>query len=140
MKVLVFLFLICVAGYGFSQNNVNVVINVTNAEVGGGMVYLAIFANAEEFRKEEPFLAFELGDSNSVLSREISLPAGEYVISAFQDANGNRALDYNRLGIPRELVAISNFDGRGFPSKNFNRQKVRIDATTGTLAIRLHRF
>ena len=140
MKALFLLILICVASPGFSQNNVNVVINVTNAEVGGGMVYLAIFANAEEFRKEEPFLAFELGDNSSVLSKNVSLPAGEYVVSAFQDANGNQAMDYNRLGIPRELVAISNFDGRGFPSKNFNRQKIRIDATTGSLTIRLHRF
>ena len=142
MKKIIFFFIfVCVIVFsGFSHGNVNVIIDITNVQVNGGIVHLAIFANADEFRREEPFLAFQLGDASTVLSQKVSLPAGEYVVSAFQDANGNGRLDFNRLGIPRELVGISNFNGRGFPSRNFDRQKIRIDESTGRITLPLHRF
>ncbi|MDR1837798.1 MAG: DUF2141 domain-containing protein [Treponema sp.] len=130
------------SGYCFSQtvNNVRITVEITNAVINGGTVYLAIFSNAEEFRREEPYTAFELAANNSILSRELSLPRGEYVISAFQDANNNKTLDFGLFGIPRELVGISNYSGRGFPSRDFNRQKIMIDNTTGNVTIGLYKF
>jgi hypothetical protein len=38
---------------------------------------LAIFANEESFKKEEPMLAFELESNNTVVSQVVSLPAGD---------------------------------------------------------------
>jgi len=142
-KINAFLFLMCVFScYCYSQTagNKTITIEITNAVVNGGKVYLAIFSNAEEFRKEEPYVAFELGESKTVLSKELSLPHGEYVISAFQDANYNNKLDYGLLGIPKELVAISNYFGKGVPSKNFDRQKVTVNNTTEKVTIGLHKF
>jgi len=142
-KGILFFILICTLPlFVFSQpsNNVSVTVEITNVAVNGGKVYLALFANAEEFRKEEPFLAFEIESRSAAVSQVVSLPAGEYVVSGFQDANGNLKLDYNFLGVPRELVAISNYDGKGLPSKNFNRQKIKIDNTTGRVTIGLYKF
>ena len=126
--------------YCFSQATKTVIIEITNVVVRGGMVYLTIFSNAEEFRKEEPKYIFELGDGSTVVSQAVTLPLGDYVISGFQDANNNKDMDYNILGIPKELVAISNYNGRGLPTKNFERQKITITGATDRISIGLFKF
>jgi uncharacterized protein (DUF2141 family) len=140
-SVLLIFFIFVISGVCFSQgNNVNITVDVTNIVVNGGKVYLAIFANAEQFRKEEPFIALELRDSGASASQQVSLPPGEYVVSAFQDANNNQKMDYNLIGIPRELVGISNYDGKGLPTKNFDRQKIMLNNTSGRITIGLFKF
>jgi uncharacterized protein (DUF2141 family) len=141
-KTIIFIILfMLLSSYCFSQAaNVNITVEITNVVVNDGKVYLAIFANAESFRKEEPMLAFVLESNSTVVSQEVSLPAGDYVISGFQDANNNQKLDYRLLGIPRELVAISNYDGKGIPTKNFDRQKIPVNSATGKVTIGLYKF
>ncbi|MCL2243634.1 MAG: DUF2141 domain-containing protein [Treponema sp.] len=124
----------------FSQSTKDVIIEFTNVVPRGGPVYLTIFSNAEEFRKEEPKYMYDLGDSGAVVSRVVTLPLGDYVISGFQDANNNKDMDYNLLGIPRESVAISNYNGRGIPTKNFDRQKVTVTAATDKISVGLFKF
>ncbi|MDR2966221.1 MAG: DUF2141 domain-containing protein [Treponema sp.] len=125
----------------FSQSqNVSITIEVTNLTVNGGKVYLVLFSNADSFRREQPDFAFELNDNSAVAVQTVSVPPGDYVISAFQDANNNQKLDYGLFGIPKELVGISNYNGQGFPSKNFDRQKIPLNSTTGRVSIRLYRF
>jgi len=120
--------------------NVRIIVDITNVVVNDGKVYLAIFFNADEFRREEPSMAFQLDSSSTVLSHEIFLPPGEYLISAFQDSNNNQKLDTNLLGVPRELVGLSNYSGRGFPSKNFDRHKVPVNSSTGKITVGLYKF
>ena len=142
MKKFIFftLFALAFIALCFSQN-VTVTVNITNVEVNGGTVHIAIFANAEEFRREIPSYAFQLPARSSTVSLQVTLPAGDYVVSAFQDLFGNGIVTYRRLGLlPNEPVAISNYDGRGIPTKNFDRQKIRIDRTTGSVTIGLFRF
>jgi uncharacterized protein (DUF2141 family) len=43
---------------------------------------------------------------------QLSLPKGRYAISAFHDANGNKKLDKNMVGMPVEKYGFSN-DARG---------------------------
>jgi uncharacterized protein (DUF2141 family) len=50
------------------------------------------------------------------VSQEVSLPHGEYVLTAYQDANNNGILDLGLFKFPKEMVAISNYFGRGFPT------------------------
>jgi uncharacterized protein (DUF2141 family) len=108
--------------------------------VNGGKVYLAIFSTSESFKKEEPEIAFELQSDKTVIIKEVSLPRGEYVVSAFQDANNNLKLDYGLFGIPKEIVGISNYFGKGLPSKNFDKQKILIDNTVEKIVIGLYKF
>jgi len=139
-KFVSLLFLLSViSSYCFSQN-INITVEVTNITVNGGKVYLALFSNADSFRREQPEFAFELSDSSTAVTQVISIPPGDYVVSAFQDANNNQRLDYGLFGIPRELVGISNYSGQGFPSKNFDRQKITLNSTTGQVSIRLYKF
>lgn len=139
--------LLCIAvilpicSFAQTQGNVQTfTVEITNVAVNGGNVILVIFSNAEEFRKEEPGMAFEIHANAATLTQEVSLPHGDYLLSAFQDANNNRKLDTNILGVPREMVGLSNYDGRGFPSKNFDRHKIPVNSSTGKITIALYRF
>jgi len=117
-----------------------VVVEITNVAVNDGIVYITVFANANEFRREEPSFHFAVESNRTVVSQQITLPAGEYLIAAFQDSNNNGQLDSNLFGVPRELVGISNYSGRGFPSRDFNRHKIPINSSTGTITIGLYKF
>ena len=133
-------------GYAFSNfcfaqtENNNITIEVYNVVINGGTIFLAVFSSVETFRKEKPDYFFELNSNSTIISQRLSLPSGEYVITAIQDANNNRQLDFNLFGIPKELFGITNFNGRGFPSRNFDRQKILINNTTRNVIIKLYRF
>jgi len=139
-KYKIFLLLgLIISNYCFAQT-ANVAIEINNIVVNGGIVYMAIFSKADSFRREEPDFLFEIKADNTTMAQELILPNGEYVITAIQDANNNKRLDFGLFGIPRELVGISNFYGRGFPFKNFERQKILIDKTTEKIIINLYSF
>ena len=128
---------------GFSQTVINervVTVEITNVTINGGQVILAIFTNPEEFRKEEPGIIFVLPDNSTVISRELTLPHGEYVVTAFQDSNNNNTMDFGLFGIPKEPFGISNYEGKGFPSRNFDRQKITVNGTTRKINIGLYRL
>jgi len=141
-KFICYFILSCIFSFNsFAQTvNDNVTVEINNIVINGGTVYLAIFSTAQSFRREEPDYLFVLEAVNTTIAQRLTLPNGEYVITAFQDANNNKTLDFGLFGIPRELVGISNFNGRGFPTRDFNRQKILIDRTTDRIVITLYRF
>jgi uncharacterized protein (DUF2141 family) len=53
-----------------------------------------------------------LAISNKKASKSISLPSGKYAVSCFHDADDNRELTTNFMGIPDEKYGFSN-DARG---------------------------
>lgn len=132
-------FALVFGGYCYSQN-IEITVTVTNIAVNGGKVYLALFSNANSFAKETPEFAFEIPDSSASAVQVISVPSGEYVVFVFQDANKNGKMDSNFLGIPKELIGISNYSGRGYPSRNFDKQKIKLDGTTSALTMQLYKL
>jgi uncharacterized protein (DUF2141 family) len=137
---IVLLLIFIIYGYCLAQSENSITIEITNIVINGGTVYIGIFSSADSFRKEEPEFLFELEAVNTIMSQNLYLPNGEYVITAMQDANYNKKLDSGLFGIPRELIGISNYNGRGFPSRNFDRQKILVDRTTGKIIIVLYSF
>jgi len=140
-KAFVFLLLsFTLCGLCFSQagNTVNVTIEITNIVVNGGKIYLAVFLSGDSFRKEEPDVAVELQDDKTSVIKEVSLPCGEFVIVAFQDANNNKKLDSGLLGIPKEKFGISNYFGKGYPSRSFDKHKILINERTGKIVLGLY--
>ena len=101
---------------------------------------MIIYSTAEIFRIEKLDFIFTLGDNNTVASQEVSLPAGEYIITAYQDANGNGKMDYGLFGVPKEIFGISNYFGKDYPSKSFNKHKVLIISMTGKIDIGLYKI
>jgi len=82
-----------------------------------GTVVVAVYDSDDAFADlRDPFksLAVPAGSGEAVLFD--GLPAGRYAVMAYHDENGNRELDQNFLGIPREPLGFSRrYWGKGSP-------------------------
>lgn len=104
------------------------ILEIQNVTINGGIIYVGVYSNEVSYKNKEPAITFQINPINTVISHEIRLPEGDYVINACQDSNGNGRLDSGIFNIPKEPVAITNYNG-GIPG-NFNKLKVRVDNTT----------
>lgn len=135
-KALLAAAVILAAGFTASAQDVEAEVRVSKAQAEGGRVYVAIFDSSEGLKKNKPFRTLTLEGSGGELSGEVILPPGEYYVSAYQDENGNGKLDTNFLGIPKEMVGIANFDGKGIPG-GFDKHKFRVDEASPLVEIAL---
>jgi len=79
----------------------------------GGRIAVAIFRDADSFRRGEGPVRSLMVDCNSRATRAwvVGLPPGRYAIAAFHDTDGDGKLT-TTMGIPREPFGFSN-DARG---------------------------
>lgn len=116
--------------------NVHLVLEMTGVNINGGNVYVFVFSNEQDYKKDISFISFIVESTNSRLTYVLDLPEGEYLISVYQDSNGNGKLDTGFLGIPTEPVGITNYNGRGAPG-GFNRHKVPVNSRTTAISVNL---
>lgn len=92
----------------FAEPKHELQIRITGVEHASGSIMLAIYDPSREFLGEDIYLAHELelkvGEDHSFTT---SLPAGRYAISVFHDVNGDKKLNTNLLGIPKEPYGFS---------------------------------
>lgn len=83
-------------------------VTVTNIKNTKGDIIVGIFDSDEKFLKEpvEGRMAKATGDSITVVFE--NLKPGKYAVSVLHDANKNKDLDKNKLGIPKEGFGFSN--------------------------------
>jgi uncharacterized protein (DUF2141 family) len=83
-------------------------VTVTNIKGVNGNIIVGIFDSDEKFLKEplEGRMAKASGDSITVVFE--NLKPGKYAVSVLHDANKNKDLDKNKLGIPKEGFGFSN--------------------------------
>ena len=115
------------------------VINLSDQKKAGTLM-LAVYSNAKAFEgsvvKEKRsevgvFKGLELylePKDSSQLSTEI--PDGDYAIAFFIDANGNKKLDKNFLGIPKEQFGFSNNAMGTLSAPSFEQAKFRVAGNT----------
>ena len=115
------------------------IINLSDQKKAGTLM-LAIYNNAEAFEgsvvKEKRsevgvFKGLELylePMDSTQLNTEI--PDGEYAIAFFIDANGNKKLDKNFLGIPKEQFGFSNNAMGTLSAPSFEQAKFRVAGNT----------
>ena len=116
-----------------------VVINLADQKKAGTLM-LAIYNNAEAFEgsviKEKRsevgvFKGLELYlEPKDSMRLSIEIPDGEYAIAFFIDANGNKKLDKNVLGIPKEQVGFSNNAMGTLSAPSFEQAKFRVAGNT----------
>ena len=109
-------------------------ISLVNTTGKSGKIHVAIFDTSAGFKKKDAMKRQTLPAGTSNMS--ISLPAGEYVVSAYIDVNGNGKADASLIGIPKEPVGISNYDGKSIPG-NFDRHKVVVGEGKDRITVRL---
>ena len=115
------------------------IINLSDQKKSGTLM-LAMYNNAEAFEgsvvKEKRseigvFKGLELylePQDSTQLSTEI--PDGEYAIAFFIDANGNKKLDKNFLGIPKEQYGFSNNAMGTLSAPTFEQAKFMVAGNT----------
>jgi uncharacterized protein (DUF2141 family) len=96
---------------------------------------IGIYTDEESVKKINPGRIIAIEPNSVVLSSEIQLPEGEYVIGLLQDSNGNGHMDYGLFGIPKEPYGWSNMKGK-IPG-NFNQLKVKINNQNNKIIIPL---
>ena len=115
------------------------IINLSDQKKAGTLM-LAIYNNTEAFEgsviKEKRsevgvFKGLELylePMDSTQLNTEI--PDGEYAIAFFIDANGNKKLDKNFLGIPKEQFGFSNNAMGTLSAPSFEQAKFKVAGNT----------
>ena len=129
MRKKYFILVFCFFVIGIEQiiaDDITVSIEIRGATINGGIVHGAIYSNSDGYRRLAHDFYFQGNPLNDVLVINMQMPAGEYVVSVYQDTNNNGKLDFGLFGIPKEPVGITNYNGRGIPG-NFDRLKVRVN-------------
>lgn len=114
-------------------------LKIEGVEKNGGEIYISIFNSEFTYKAREAYLSSSLDADNEAVTKELNLPAGQYVFSIYQDSNGNGKLDSNIIGIPREKFGFTNYDGKSAPG-SFNRHKVQINEQGNVIVVRLYKI
>jgi uncharacterized protein (DUF2141 family) len=129
--VLCFLFI----GNIFANDNVNFTLEITGIKVNEGQIYVKIYSNEKDYKKDIPFISFVLESNTQTIVHLFNILEGEYLIALFQDVNNNEKLDTNFFGFPQEPVGLSNYKG-GIPG-GFHKQKFPINNSSNRITINI---
>jgi uncharacterized protein (DUF2141 family) len=136
-KIIISLALFLYSGIIFSQHDIT--LEIKGVKQQGGTLYVSLFNSEQSYKKMDVYRSLEIKPFNETVSIGLTIPSGEYFFSLFQDSNGNGELDSNIFGLPKELVGLSNYDGKGIPG-NFNRHKVLVNETTKNITVHLYKI
>jgi uncharacterized protein (DUF2141 family) len=117
-------------------DNIHTTIEINGVTVNGGLVYVAVYSSENDYKNEAAFAQFMLQPNNTVLTYSLDLPEGEYVVSAYQDKNGDEKLSSGLFGIPSEPVGKTNYNLRGAPG-SFNKLKAPVNNSSTKLIVNM---
>ena len=104
-------------------------IQITNVTSEDGQIILAIYNSSENYDKRIAFQEVKLKPEIDTVIFETNLPDGEYLVMLVHDINNNGKLDTSFIGMPKEPVGLSNYDGKGIPGK-FKKHKFPVNENT----------
>ena len=117
----------------------NVTIEINEVLPNQGKIIMAIFNSKNGYKKKILYKALTIDSTSTTLLVDEILPSGEYVISMFQDKNGNGKLDTYIFGIPKEPIGITNYFKKGIPG-GFNKLKIQINEDKMIIKINMIHF
>ena len=115
-----------------------VTVNISEINSSEGQILLCIYDSSENYDKRKAFQEFKLKPEIDNVTFETQLPDGQYLIMLVQDINDNGKLDTSFIGMPKEPVGLSNYDGKGIPGK-FKKHKFSVTENM-TVSIPLKTF
>jgi len=119
-------------------DEINTTIEINGVIVNGGLVYVSVYSNENDYKADKAFAQFILQPGNSSLKYSLDLPEGEYVVSAYQDKNNDEKLNSGLFGIPSEPVGMTNYSLRGAPG-GFKKLKVSVNKNSVKLVVNMGR-
>jgi len=138
MKKLIIILLVWLCAEIASAQN-SLTFEITGVKKNGGKLYISLFNSGQSFDERKIYYSTSTNATAETVCMPIALPAGEYVISMYQDWNGNAKLDSNFLGIPREPFGFSNYGGKSAPG-NFDKLKVMVNDKTKKITVHLYKI
>ena len=100
-------------------------VQITNVTTDEGQIILAIYNSSENYDKRIAFQEVKLQPEVDTVTFETNVPDGEYLVMLVHDINKNGKLDTSFIGMPKEPVGLSNYDGKGIPGK-FKKHKFTV--------------
>jgi uncharacterized protein (DUF2141 family) len=135
-KKLFFLCISLLATGNLFADNINTTIEICVIIVNGGLVYVAIYSNENDYKTETTSIKFIFDPVSSTITRSLELPEGEYVVSVFQDSNNDGELNTGLFGMPSEPVGKTNYSLRG-ASGGFNKLKAPVNRNSTKLIVNM---
>ena len=135
---MLFMLFLSIGAKVFSMDR-ELTIELRNAVLTAGKIYVAVYNSESTYKKDEPVKSYIIDPTSMTLKISVIIPEGFYVVSAFQDFNGNKELDLGFLGIPKEPIWLSNYDGKGIPG-GFEKLKFELSERNQTIIINKVKF
>ena len=104
-------------------------VQITNVTSEEGQIILAIYNSSENYDKRIALQEVKLKPEIDTVIFETNVPDGEYLVMLVHDINNNGKLDTTFIGMPKEPVGLSNYDGKGIPGK-FKKHKFPVNENT----------
>ena len=123
-----------------AKYNLKVVISKMRND--NGQVGICLFNKADGFPYSESAIECQYAKAKKNYTEYTftNLEMGTYAVSIFHDANDNKKLDKNWLGIPKEGIGASNNAKETFGSPKFNDAKFILNKPDQAITINLSYF
>ena len=126
--------------FGFAESHAqNFNLKIPNVK-STGIIRIAFYKKENKFADEKNF-AFtkevkppKTGEATLTFT---DIPAGEYGLALYQDSNGNKKLDTNLVGYPKEPFAFSQNIKPKFSAPTYEECKITFNANNTTFSIKL---
>ncbi len=127
MKHLFFIFLLAPF---FANAQHTLTIAAEGLKSSDGLIAVGVYNSTNSFLKDGKTCAgiFELAKEGTTKIIIPDLPNGTYAVSIFHDENGNKKLDTNFMGIPKEPVAFSKAKMKTFGPPDFSECSFDVEA------------
>lgn len=112
-------------------------VRVTAVAGGKGTVKVAV-CDRERFLKQCAYSASAPARDGENVILVPNVPKGTWAVLAYQDENGNGALDRNLLGIPKENYGFSRDAASKFGPPGFDDAAIEVGDEPAVAKIRLH--
>ena len=112
-------------------------VNVNGVKNNSGTIRVVLHDKARGFPGDrQPYAVQEVGASpGSVTVRFAGLAPGLYAISFFHDENGNKKLDTNLLGLPKEGYGFSNNATAAFGPPDFQAARFQVGGADSLIKV-----
>lgn len=112
----------------WSDSSQAVEIRIHGIESNSGVVRIAFYDSEDTYLDEEKisFAHEEVVTKTGDMIVKMEIPEGEYSIAVYHDVNGNKSLDKNMFGIPKEPYGFSNNVMGNFGPPSFEQAMVSI--------------
>lgn len=112
-------------------------LRVDDVKSAQGNLMVSVFDSAASFMRKPVANAIvpAVAGSTTVVLKD--LPAGNYAIAIFHDANGNGKMDMNMVGIPTEDYAFSNNAMGQMGPPTFDSARMELPAAGGVAIVSL---